>query len=273
MDATIPGLRRLSAANPGPLTGEGNHTYLLAGRVPTLIDAGTGAPAHLDALDGLLGPSGSALAQVIVTHAHPDHAGGAPALAARWPEAVLRKLPWPAEDARYPVAWAPLAPGDMLPAGETALRVIHTPGHAPDHVCLWHEESRTLFGGDLLIAGGSVAIPGTRGGDLAQYLRSLEIVEALAPLRVLPAHGPVIAEPLLLIRRYSAHRAGRERAVLAALDAGPRTVSEIAVAVYTTLDDRTRTAAEDTMHAHLAKLIAEGRVRRQGRLYRKVVQA
>lgn len=270
MDASIPGLRAIPAANAGPMTGSGNHTYLLLGRVPTLIDAGVGAPAHLDAVDAELGHAGVPLAQVLVTHAHPDHASGAAAVSARWPAAVLRKLPWDGEDRRYGVAWQALGPDEEIPAGDVVLRTVHTPGHAPDHVCFWHQESRTLFGGDLLIAGGSVAIPGTRGGDLRAYLRSLEIVAALNPARILPAHGPAIEDPAPLIRRYSSHRAERERAVLRALATQKRTVPEIVDLVYGELDRRIRPAAEETVHAHLAKLLAEGRVARDGDLYGKV---
>ena len=81
----------VSAFNPGPMTGHGNWTWLLPGRVPTLIDAGTGDPQHLDAIAGALG--GGSLSQVIVTHAHGDHASGAPALRARWPDVRFFKMP------------------------------------------------------------------------------------------------------------------------------------------------------------------------------------
>ena len=98
--------------------------------------------------------------------------------------------------ARYTVRWTPLFNGQQMATGDVTLRVVHTPGHAPDHVCLWHEGSRTLFGGDLLIGGSTVVVPGTRGGDLIAYLDSLARVAALAPRQVLPAHGPVIDDPI-----------------------------------------------------------------------------
>ena len=101
------------------------------------------------------------------------------------------------------------------------LVVVHTPGHSPDHICLWHEASRTLFGGDLLIAGGTVVIPASRGGRLSDYLRSLERVLALDPAVVLPAHGADIERPADLIRGNLAHRRRREAQVLEALVARP----------------------------------------------------
>jgi glyoxylase-like metal-dependent hydrolase (beta-lactamase superfamily II) len=131
------------AFNPGPMTGDGNWTYLLAGRVPTLIDGGTGDPRFLDAVEQAL--AGARLVQVLVTHAHVDHASGAPALAGRFPGARFFKMPWPERDNRWPVRWEPLGDDQLVEAGDDRLRTVHTPGHAPDHLCFWHEESRVLF--------------------------------------------------------------------------------------------------------------------------------
>ena len=171
----------------------------------------------------------------VVTHAHPDHASGAPALAARWPSAVFSKMPWPGQDIET-LAWSPLADGDRIATGDGDLEVVHTPGHAPDHVVLWHEESRTIFGADLMQLGNTVAIPASSGGDLAAYLRSLRRVQALKPSRVLPAHGPVIDDPLALIEQYLAHRHHREVQVLSALEAGLDTVDAITGRIYTGLN-------------------------------------
>ncbi len=256
----LPGVVGLSAANPGPLTGAGNHTWLLPGATPTLIDAGVGMPSHLDAIAAALDAAGGTLAQVLVTHAHADHASGAPAIAARWPTAEFRKTPWPDMDRRVPVSWLPLADGDLVEAGDATLEVVATPGHSPDHACFWHAESRTLFGGDLLIEGATVVVPGTRGGNLRDYLSSLERVAALAPAQVLPAHGPVIDAPVALIERYLAHRHERERQVLAAIDAGAASVAEIVARVYPGLSDTLARVATETVHAHVRKLVEEGRL-------------
>lgn len=260
MRTRLPGLVGLDAGNPGPMTGQGNRTWLLTGAVPTLVDAGVGQDSHLDAIAAALTAVGQSLAQVVVTHAHPDHASGAARLAARWPAARFRKRPWPEADARYPVDWTPLAPNERVAAGDVQLEVVPTPGHAPDHICLWHSASRTLFGGDLLIQDGTVVVPGTRGGDLAEYLQSLDRVAALEPALVLPAHGPDIEDPGALIERYSAHRAAREREVLSAILGGATTVEAIVQVVYPTLAEAMRPVAVETVHAHLNKLRDEGRV-------------
>ena len=251
----------LPAGNPGPLTGRGNTTYLLTGAVPTLIDAGVGREPHLDALAALLGP-GVPLAQVVVTHAHTDHASGAPSVSSRYASAVFLKFPWPERDRGIDVAWRALADGERIRAGDDEIEVVHTPGHAPDHICLWHAPTRTLFGGDLLVAGTTVLVPGGRGGHLASYLASLERVRRLAPSLVLPAHGPVIRDPIALIDRYLAHRADRERQVLDAIAGGAATVASIVDRVYPDVIPGLREAASMTVEAHLEKLEHEERISR-----------
>src|ERR1700720_1307948 len=87
----------LEARNPGPLTGRGNHTYLVAGPDGTaiLVDAGVGHPEHLDAIDATLAGRRARLTTTVVTHGHGDHASGAPFIADRHPDAVFEKHPWP----------------------------------------------------------------------------------------------------------------------------------------------------------------------------------
>jgi endoribonuclease LACTB2 len=228
--------------------------------VPTLIDAGEGRASHLDAVGSVL--DGGALAQVLVTHGHGDHAAGAPALAARWSDAAFRKMPWSERDARYAVDWIPLADGDVVDAGDAHLTVVHTPGHAPDHLCFWHEPTRTLFGGDLAMSQGTVWIPGNRGGDLQAYLDSLRRIVSLAPQRILPAHGEVIEDPLKLLRRYLEHRAEREEQIIAVLRQRPTTADLIVAAVYRGLKPALLPIAAESVIAHLRKLEGEGRAGR-----------
>src|SRR6266542_3837050 len=104
------------AANPGPMTGAGNWTWLIPGRRPTLIDAGTGNPAHLQALEDAL--DGDTLTQVLITHAHTDHASGAPAIASRMPQVRFRKMRWPERDAKWPVPYESLTDHQEIDAGD-----------------------------------------------------------------------------------------------------------------------------------------------------------
>ena len=248
--------------NPGPYTGAGNNTWLLSGRAPALIDAATGEPRHVAALEAALGRA--PLACVLVTHGHADHASGAPVLAARWPGARFCKAPWPERDGDYRTAWRPLADGDAVDAGDGRLRVLRTPGHAPDHVCFLDETEGVLFCGDLLIAGGTVVVPGGRGGSLSDYLASLARVRALLPARVLPAHGPEIDDAAALIDRTVAHRRRRDHEILSALRLGRATPAAIVETVYPGLAEALRGAAGESVLAHLRKLEAEGAVRRRG---------
>jgi hydroxyacylglutathione hydrolase len=250
----------IHAFNPGPMTGAGNWTWLIPGRVTTLIDAGTGDPRHVEALEQAL--RGSPLQQVVVTHGHTDHASGAAALAAHFPGVRFHKMLWPERDARWPVPWEGVVEGDTLAAGDTALVAVHTPGHAPDHLCFWQRDSRTLFGGDLAIEGSSIYIPSTRGGDLSAYLASLERVLSLGPRRLFPAHGPVIEDPAAVLRAYIAHRHQRERQVLQALRDGRSTPDAVLQAIYPAIRPATIPIARDTVVAHLLKLERDGRARR-----------
>jgi glyoxylase-like metal-dependent hydrolase (beta-lactamase superfamily II) len=264
----------LHAANPGPMTGDGNWTYLIGDRQPVLIDAGVGNASHLDAIAGAA-PGGPSL--VLVTHAHSDHVSGAPAIKARWPRAQFKKFPWPIRpstplraavsnvERRDPdVGWTWLADGARVDTDDGPLTVLHTPGHAPDHLTFWHAQSRTLFVGDMLVQGGTVVIPASHGGSLALYLRSLERMLQLNPLRALPAHGPAIDDPAALIHKYVEHRAQREAQVLGTIAADGSTVEFITAQIYPTLGDALVPMARESVLAHLQKLESEDRVRRDG---------
>jgi glyoxylase-like metal-dependent hydrolase (beta-lactamase superfamily II) len=242
----------IPAFNASAWTGPtGNNTWLLEGRTPTLIDAGVGAEAHLDAVRDAL--KGAPLSQVLITHRHRDHASGADAIRARWP--AVEVWSWDNGGLRH---------GQILPAGDTRIEVIHTPGHSPDHCCLREERSRDIYSGDLVRHGGTVVIPASQGGDLVAYLESLERIRALRPPRLLPGHGPIVGDPSGLIDEYVRHRAERDRGILDALRAGDTTIDEIVTRVYGELPSGLRVAAADTVLAHLIKLRHESRVRESG---------
>jgi glyoxylase-like metal-dependent hydrolase (beta-lactamase superfamily II) len=235
----------LPAGNPSLWTGPtGTNTYLLPGRVSTLIDAGVGAASHIAALSERLGAR--PLDSVLVTHGHSDHAAGVPALTERWPSARVRP------DA------AAFADGESIEAGDDTLKALFTPGHAPDHFSFFDEARREIYCGDLLRIGGTIVIPASRGGDLRAYLASLCRIRDLHPRRLLPGHGPAIEDPEQLIAEYLAHRQERERQIVDALRRGRSTPAEIVPDVYGKLASVLAAGAGDSILAHLRKLEHEG---------------
>lgn len=242
----------LPAGNPGTWTGPGNNTYLLDGDEPTLIDAGVGNADHVNAIAGHL--KGRALARVLVTHGHPDHASGVPALRERWPSLEAHKWIDVPES-----GWLPLRNGDRVRAGDTWLTVVHTPGHASDHICLWQPESRELYCGDMMTATTTILIPpASRGGSLREYLASLRRMADLQPAVAWPGHGEVITAPVARIHEYLAHRAERERQVRACLERGLTDLDAIVAQVYAETPQALWPAARLTVEALLEKLAEEG---------------
>lgn len=253
-------ITRIPAFNPGPFTGKGNNTYLVAGTEPTLIDAGVGHERHLAALADALRIQGKSLSRVLVTHGHHDHAAGVDAIAEIWPRAQFLKMPWRGVDEKFAVKWLPLSDGDLVQAGDFKFRVVHSPGHAPDHICFLHEESHIMLSGDLVIKGGSVMVPVSNGGSLSNYLASLQHVTDISPSQLLPGHGPIIDDPATVLRQYLDHRRQREDQIIEALKEGHYTTEAITNHVYETLEFVLRRAAKDTVLAHLIKLREEKQV-------------
>jgi glyoxylase-like metal-dependent hydrolase (beta-lactamase superfamily II) len=245
----------LRAGNASAWTGPtGNNTYLLLGAVPTLVDAGVGEPAHIDAIATSL--RGVPLAQVLITHAHSDHIAGLPAVRERWGQISI----FSGSDLRL----SERDERDLSPvrAGDGWLTPLYTPGHSPDHYCFLDEAAGDVYCGDLARANGTIVIPASRGGNLRYYLDSLARIRELRPGRLLPGHGPVITDPASLIDGYLAHRADREAQVVDVLRRGDATPLEIVPLIYGTLTDSIAAAAADSVLAHLIKLEEDGAARR-----------
>ncbi len=250
--------------NPSVFTGPGTNAYLVGtGKARILIDPGQGEATFLPVLAQAMQRCGcERIQEIVLTHGHPDHIGGVRSVMARFGRVRVRKMPSALFDANYgDLGLEPLAAGDPVRTEGATLRGIHAPGHAPDHLNFMLEEERALFAGDNVLGVGTTVIP-AESGDLGDYLRSLDTLLAEKPTRIYPAHGPVIADGVAKLREYIAHRANRERQILAALTSGSKRVMEIVQIVYAAYPTALHAAAAQSVIQHLRKLLREGGVTR-----------
>ena len=251
--------------NPGMFTGPGTNTYLVGtGPERILLDTGDGRPEYLPVLARALDEAGDVrIQEIVLTHGHPDHIGGAASVLETTGAVAVSKRPWPELDERHAVTIRPLDDGDVVRTEGATLRAIHTPGHAEDHLCFLLEEEGALFSGDNVLGVGTTVIP-PFGGDLGDYMRSLDRLLAEEPTAIYPAHGPKIEDGPAKLREYIQHRQERERQVLASLEAGPTSIPEIVKQVYAAYPEAIHAAAASTVTTQLLKLEREGKVAREG---------
>jgi glyoxylase-like metal-dependent hydrolase (beta-lactamase superfamily II) len=225
-DQDPPGVVRVRAANPSPLTLDGTNTYVVDGA--WVVDPGPADEGHLQAVRAA---AAGHIEGVVLTHSHADHAEGAAQLDA-------------------PV----MLPADGDDVGP--FRALATPGHSADSVCLLREGA--CFSGDTVLGRGSVFIaPGE--GSLGAYLRSLETLRDLDLEVICPGHGPYVWDPRAKLDEYISHRLDRERRLLAALEGGLRETDDLLESVWSEVPAELRPAAALTLRAHLEKLQEEGR--------------
>ena len=250
--------------NPSAFTGPGTNTYLVGtGPRRILLDTGSGHEEYLPILEQALERAGcDGLQEIVLTHGHPDHIGGAESIMRRFGEVPVSKRPWPENDAHYPFDVIAIDDGSTIKTEGATLRGIHTPGHCPDHLCFVLEEEGAIFSGDNVLGIGTTVIP-AESGSLSDYMKSLERLEAEQPARIYPAHGPCIEDGPAKVREYIEHRLERESQILAALGDETRKVIEIVREVYAAYPEALYPAAGQSVTSHLQKLEVEGRVQRE----------
>ncbi len=250
--------------NPSMFTGPGTNTYLVGtGRERILLDTGQGVAAYWPVLEQALERAGCRIQEIVLTHGHPDHIGGAAGVIERYGPLRVSKRPHAGFDRAHPVEIHPIDDGDVVQTEGATLRALHTPGHAEDHLCFVLEEERSVFSGDNVLGVGTTVIP-AEGGDLLDYMRSLERLRALEPDAIYPAHGPVIRDGTAKVREYIEHRRQREHEIVDALRAGQSLIPDIVARVYAAYPAALHVPARSSVCSHLLKLEREGRVRREG---------
>jgi glyoxylase-like metal-dependent hydrolase (beta-lactamase superfamily II) len=239
--------RSILAPNASAMTMGGTVTYIVGRSRAAVIDPGSAAPSHLDAIAAEL--DGAASVTILLTHDHPDHVEGAPELARRLGARV-----------RGPGGGA-LGDGEEVETDEGALVAVRTPGHTPDHVAFHWPAAHAIFCGDLMMGGIDTAVVAHPEGDVGDYLESLRILRGLAPRTIYPAHGPPFSDPADALERYVRHRDERQAQVLAAVGAGASSAEEIADHVYgSALEPGLRTFAVAAVRAYLQHLRRTGRL-------------
>jgi glyoxylase-like metal-dependent hydrolase (beta-lactamase superfamily II) len=238
------------APNPSPMTLEGTNTWLVAApgsAAVIVVDPGPDDEGHLHRVLARAKDGDRRVAQILLTHGHPDHSAGAATFAA------MSGAPVRAADPALRLGSEGLADGDVISAAGCELRVIATPGHSADSVSLVLPADSALLTGDTILGRGTTVI--ASDGNLGDYLRSLDALQRLADSRglrvLLPGHGPVVRDPAATIEYYISHRAERLDEVRAALAAGDRTPAEIVARVYHDVDPAVRAYAEWSVRAQL----------------------
>lgn len=261
--ALSPLVRRVTADNPGLMTGPGTNTYLVGVDEVAVIDPGPALDRHVDVVTAAAGPD--RVRWILLTHTHPDHWPAAEELHRRTGAPVCALPGAPRADAVTVAIDRTLADGDMIEGSEFRIEAIATPGHAPNHCCFLLTGERALFTGDHVLEGTTTVVNPQRGGDMAAYLASLERLRALRRLaRILPGHGEVMTDPKTVLDGYLAHRRMREREVVTLLGEGPATPRNLARRLYPDVAPGLAEMARRQVYAHLRKLRAEGRADGRG---------
>lgn len=264
-DPIVPGIVRLVAQNPGAYTFKGTNTYLIGTTTLGVIDPGPSDPGHLDKILSLA--AGRKISHIFITHAHRDHSDGAKALAQNCGGIIAaygrenRRQRVSSEDrvksqSLVDYAFDPdvsLEHGDTVKTPDWELTALHTPGHAPDHLCFALEKNHILFSGDHVM-GWNTTVVAPPEGRMSDYLSSLEKLLNRRDRVYLPGHGDRLETPFRTVKAYLVHRQWREQAILAEIRRGSQSVSDILQRVYPDVAKDIETAARFSILAHVEHL-------------------
>ena len=255
-------IRCVLAPNPGPMTLDGTNTYILGEPGSThavVVDPGPDEPRHLRAVRDDLAARGQQADLVLLTHGHADHSAGARRLAEQLGCRVR------AVDPRHRWGADGLDDASVVTVGGLELRVVATPGHTADSVCLYLEADGALLTGDTVLGRGTTVVAHP-DGRLRDYLASLGRLEAMArdvdDLRLMPGHGPVGARVGDVVAWYLAHRRARLDQVVTSVRGGAPDITSIVADVYADVDRTLWPAAELSVGAQVDYLVETGALAR-----------
>ncbi|MFN0040952.1 MAG: MBL fold metallo-hydrolase [Burkholderiales bacterium] len=263
-------VQRLTAPNPGMMTGPGTNTYLVgdASTGIAVIDPGPADASHVARIvEAATGP----IRWILCTHTHVDHSPGAALLKERTQAATYGMLAQ--QRTGQDPTFAPdhsVVEGERLALAGVTLRALHTPGHASNQFCYLLEEERMLFTGDHIMQGSTVVI-NPPDGDMSAYFASLERLYQEDLEWLAPGHGFLMARPHEMVERLIVHRRNRENKVVNALRAAVRgTVESLVTTVYDDTPQRLHPMAMRSLLAHLLKLQVDGRASQDEGMWRLV---
>lgn len=268
-DEVLPGVRRVIADNPGPFTFTGSGTYIVGTGAVAVIDPGPHNAAHLDALMAAL--AGERVTQILITHTHSDHCGGARDFADRCGAPILGFGPHPVRDKQDDApaldegadySFKPdqiIVDGDVIDGPDWRISAVHTPGHLSNHLCFAFEQPKALFTGDHIM-GWATTVVAPPDGDMSAYIESLDKLLARNDEIYLPTHGAPIQNPHRFVRAVRTHRLMRDAQIVEQVKKGRTKIKDIVAVMYADIDKRLHGAAALNVLAHLIRLTQIGTV-------------
>ena len=264
MDTDVPQqvtplVRRITAGNSGIFTGPGTNTYLIGNDEVTVIDPGPALPAHIEAI----AQTSTDIKQILLTHTHPDHSPGTKLLQDKIGVPVFALITESSKD--QDTTFTPervLIDGENLNSENYTIEVIHTPGHASNHLCYLLKDEKLLFTGDHIMDGSTVVIA-SPDGNMQEYIDSLLKLKKYDLNKIAPGHGELLDEPYAVVDWTIKHRFERESKVIEALQLQKSgDLDTLVKDVYSDVDPMLHPIAKWSLESHLIKLINDGVAKR-----------